>query len=457
MRPPGTSPRRFVHPRGAPLQALLYKGLIGCLGLFLLIGAGRGHCTEDSSVQTQWGGHLRAIGTISWPEDQSIYALSNVDTPYYDGQVEGRLKNQLFFGSHWRLETHYEVVWLGGDTRDAGSQLANSLPAADIEGLVGSQEVNDDRRLMNLTHIIDDGDRSICYHRLDRLNLSYTAAGKTLRVGRQALTWGNGLVFNPMDLFNPFAPTAVQRDYKAGEDMVHLQLPVGNSDAQLLFVPRRDPDSGDIAEDQASYAAKWHLPLNSLEVDLMAARHYGDAVAGAGVMGYLGGAAWRLDAVLTLPDQDDDPEAYMQIVANIDYAWQWGGKNLYGLLEYYHNGLGRNDQYDLALSDPLISERLDRGELFTLGRDYLAGTVNIQWHPLVQTRLAALVNMADGSGFCQPQLLWDVGTNWQMIVGASLYWGEDDSEYGGFETSVVSTPIEITPTQSAYIWLSYYF
>ena len=33
-------------------------------------------------------------------------------------------------------------------------------------------------------------------------------------VGRQAVTWGNGLIFNPMDLFNPFSPVDIERDYK---------------------------------------------------------------------------------------------------------------------------------------------------------------------------------------------------------------------------------------------------
>jgi hypothetical protein len=42
---------------------------------------------------------------------------------------------------------------------------------------------------------------------------SFTEAEKNGRHGLQyyrfyyTLTWGNGMLFNPMDLFNPFAPT----------------------------------------------------------------------------------------------------------------------------------------------------------------------------------------------------------------------------------------------------------
>jgi len=38
------------------------------------------------------------------------------------------------------------------------------------------------------------------------------------------LSWGNGLVFSPMDIVNPFDPTAVDTEYKAGDDMLYGQI-----------------------------------------------------------------------------------------------------------------------------------------------------------------------------------------------------------------------------------------
>ena len=38
------------------------------------------------------------------------------------------------------------------------------------------------------------------------------------------MSWGNGLVFQPMDLFNPFTPTAVDRDYKPGNDLLLVEM-----------------------------------------------------------------------------------------------------------------------------------------------------------------------------------------------------------------------------------------
>jgi hypothetical protein len=54
-------------------------------------------------------------------------------------------------------------------------------------------------RLFSLTHVISDDENRLMYHRLDRLSATYTNEIITVRAGRQAQTWGNGLVFNPMD------------------------------------------------------------------------------------------------------------------------------------------------------------------------------------------------------------------------------------------------------------------
>ena len=57
----------------------------------------------------------------------------------------------------------------------------------------------------------------------------------------------------------------------------------------------------------------------------------------------------------------------------------------------------------------------------------------------------------------QPQLNWDVSVNWQLISGASLYAGAEDSEYGGFDVDLGLTSAKVVPNDSAIVWLSYYF
>ncbi len=54
--------------------------------------------------------------------------------------------------------------------------------------------------LLNLTKTFEQGDQTLGTQQIDRLALSYTAPDFVLRIGRQALSWGSGFVFRPMDL-----------------------------------------------------------------------------------------------------------------------------------------------------------------------------------------------------------------------------------------------------------------
>ena len=64
---------------------------------------------------------------------------------------------------------------------------------------------------MNLLHrtqpCLSNKNKNASLVRLDRISIGYTGEKTVLRFGRQAISWGNGLLFTPMDIFNPFDPT----------------------------------------------------------------------------------------------------------------------------------------------------------------------------------------------------------------------------------------------------------
>ena len=147
-------------------------------------------------IQMQWGGHARIIGTASAVDANSLYGQVD-EGPYLDGQAEWRQKNRVDIGSHWSVETHYELVATGGDTRQTTQALlAQRLPSPSSTAFL-NQPIDDDQRLLDLTHVLTETDDTLVYHRLDRLNLTWAPDWGTVRLGRQALTWGDGMVFNP--------------------------------------------------------------------------------------------------------------------------------------------------------------------------------------------------------------------------------------------------------------------
>lgn len=406
------------------------------------------------NVDSDWGGYLKARGSASWPSSDTLYELVGRGT-YLDGSLEGRLKSELFFGDFATFETHYEMVLAGGDTRRKINALARIFPGLAAQGFIGSRIPEDDRRLVDLTSVISENDDLILYHRIDRLALTLKPSWGVVRVGRQAVTWGNGLLFNPMDLFNPFSPTDIERDYKIGDDMVSVQAPLGGSgNLQFLYVPRRNPDTHHLSWESSSLAAKYHFAAGGTEFDLMAARHYRDYLLGVGSVGYLGDAAWRIDLTWTVLDSGGPSSDYLSLVANMDYSWTWLEKNFYGLVEFYYSGIGEDD-YRAALLNPDIVERLDRGELYTLGRTYLGASVTMEVHPLVNIILSAITNLHDPSGVLQPRVTYDLTQNMQLIAGGSIFWGSPGSEFGGVK--IPGTGFTARGADAGYLWLSWYF
>ncbi len=406
------------------------------------------------NIESQWGGQFKIRGSVSWLDDDSIYYL--IDSgPLYDGSADFRLKNKTYL-NNWIYSTiHYEAVLYGGDTMHTQRKLEELFPNLSEDSLMIGSGINDNRRFFDLTKIIDEDDSHILYHRLDRFSLTLQPDWVTIRIGRQALTWGNGLVFNPMDLFNPFSPTDIERDYKVGDDMLTaLFSPDKIGEIQMLYVPRRDQVAHNVKWSESSLAGKLHFSVGVAEFDIMAAHHYEDFITGIGSTGYFMDAAWRLDATWTFLDENTDRDGFLSLVANVDYSWIWWKKNFYGFMEFYFNGIG-DENYSEAIFDTAITERLIRGDLFVLGRKYLSTGMEMELHPLLKANLTVISNIADPSGIIQPRVIWDVTEEIQCTLGGNIYYGSSETEFGGF--NMPGADYSYKAPDNAYLWLTYFF
>lgn len=405
---------------------------------------------------SSWGGRVKTTGWVSWPDNDGIYKPVGTGT-FYDGSANLRLINDTFISNWGHFEFHNETVLAAGDTIRKYDDLKDLFPGLPEDTLPGAP-FDDDRRLMDLSWTISEGNNYRLLNRIDRLNLAFQRPWGTIRAGRQALTWGNGKIFNPMDLFNPFSPTQIDRDYKVGDDMVTGQFPVNQigGELQLAYVARRNPDTEAISSTQSSLGAKMHFAAGETEFDTMASKHYEDYVVGVGGRGYLGNAAWNIDATWTFLKDDDagNQSDYLSLVADLDYSWTWWGKNIYGLLEFYFNGLGENNYSD-ALLNPATTERLSRGELFAVGRYYMSGEIQLELHPLFKVFFGAINNIEDPSGILQPRAVYEIAQNLQFTLGANVTYGAKGTEFGGYK--IPGTDIQTRSANNVYAWLTYYF
>jgi len=371
---------------------------------------------------SSWG--MEVDTRLKW--FSSAAALPNHDlqrqldgTPAYDYTAELRLMTQPQTGP-LRWIVHGTTTLNGGDSfqlpQDPGTQLEQTPR-------------DDDLRLMDLSWEIEDGSRHRSVARLDRLAVNYQAETWAVTVGREAVTWGNGLVFQPMDLFNPFAPTTVDRDYKVGDDLILIDKLFANGmDAQLLAVGRRNEDE-EFTGQAGSLALRLRGFAGNAGWELIAGRHYADEVYGVGLRLPLGGALIRSDLVAT-NERGSDWE--FSAVVNLDYSFSWFEKTLYVFAEYYRNGFGVDDLPESVLLLPEdLQERLQRGEVFTFQKNYLALGTTIDWHPLWNQTLSLITSIDDGSSLLQTQFSYEPGDHSRLELGLVAPLGGRGDEYGG--------------------------
>ena len=332
---------------------------------------------DDSPYE--FGGHskLRLVGQ-SYPDDSPLREIAGANALDAAGELRLNLAAKY---EGWSFQADYQLVALHSEF------LPFRMP-------------NDDSRLFDLTAVISDSNEDAVVHRLDRFWVGYAGDKVVVRFGRQALSWGNGLIYSPMDLVNPFDPVAIDTEYKVGDDMLYMQylLDSGN-DVQGAAVFRRDPVSGNVESGERTIALKYHGFAGENEYDLLVAESYGDWVLGFGGARGIGGAIWRADVVVTEMNSDTTVE----VVTNLSHSWTWGDRNVSGTAEYYFDGDDRH---------------------------YLAGSLMIEMSPLWILTPTLLSNIDDPSSLLQLVTQYSLADNMTFLGSLNIALGDGDTEYG---------------------------
>lgn len=417
----------------------------GTAGILLCLSMASAAAADQ--VTYAFDGHFKTRLLGDWFAGDSVFhALSGAQA--FDIESDVRLNFEMSRGN-WDLDVAWQLFAGYGDRIDYSRSITANAP------LSPARLPNDERRFFDLTSVIEDHDKLAVLHRLDRLSIGYTGEKFALRFGRQALSWGNGLVFSPMDIVNPFSPVAIDTEYKAGDDMFYGQLLRSNGDdVQVAYVIRRNVSSGDPESDQATAAVKYHGILGESEYDLLLANHYGEATIAVGGNRGIGGAVWRADLVVS----DAISGAKFQFVTNLSYSWVWRGKNFSGVAEYYFNEFGiKGGTYDLAALSQNIEllERLARGDTFTLGRNYLAAGLTVELTPLWTMAPNLFLNTDDGSALLQLVSNNSLSQNIDVISALNVPVGPSGSEFGGIGSDMPG--VYLSTNLSVFLQLAWYF
>lgn len=394
------------------------------LGFVLTLAVASAYGQRDYRLS----GHVKYRFTVASSPHESLFRRLSGDTTANHG-ADIRLNLDWRSGG-WGARADYQLVGLKGET------FAVTHEAPEERLFLTNLIPTDRRRLFDLNSVITEGNDYAILHRVDRLWAGYTGENTTIRLGRQAISWGNGMIYTPMDFLNPFDPAAVDKEYKPGDDMAYGQyaLPEGN-DLQGALVLRRDLMTENVGAKQSTLVFKYHGFRGSSEVDVLIAEHYADMVVAAGGNWELGGAVWRGDVVVTSTSGDTVP----QLVTSLSRSWNAWGKNMSGVVEYYFNGFGQSDgDYSpgALASNPDLVQRITRGELFTLARQYIAASVTVEIAPLLLAAPNLFVNLSDASALFQAVIQYDFRQDMFLLGSLSVPIGPDGTEFGGIPSAV---------------------
>jgi hypothetical protein len=377
-----------------------------------------------SAAEIKHHGHLKYELDGYAFSDSSVY-----EQLYGQAQLNQTAQFRYHLGlkwqSGWLVEADYQLLAGYGEHRYQTTALVNNY-------LSLSSVINDDQRLLNLTDTLAEHRDFVMVQRLDRALVGYQSNNNVIKFGRQAITWGNGQFFNPMDFVNPFDPTSLDKEYKTGDDILYGQhLLQDGSDLQAAYVIRRNDDL-DVTFDVATAALKYHGFINYIhEYDLLLAEHYDDTVVALASVISLGGAIWATDLVATWGD-----ESYLSLVSNWSYSWVGLERNMTGTLEYFYNGLGiSNGDYspESLRQYPQLMAKIERGELHNLARNYLASSLYIEMTPLWSLSQNLFYNVSDNSALYQLLSLHSLSDDLRLTSAVSLPIGASGTEYGGLK------------------------
>lgn len=392
-------------------------------------------------LQAKWEtvtGHIKGQAhVLNWP-DQTLGSPNSMTEL---GAADVRLKT-AYSESHWRLSLDYQLQGQGGSQTAYQQQLS-------------PYQNPDKTQLFNLTQKLVNQNDLLIWQRLDRLSLSYTKADYSVRFGRQALSWGNGNLFNPMDLFNPFAPNAIDTEYKSGSDMLNVQWLLASGDeVTAIAVPRRDAQTQTLDSKQSSAAMKGYHFGETLEWQWMVAQDYQDWVGAISLSGAWLQGAWNLDVV---PTYLASKKLKTSVVANFSQAWTLFGHNASGYVEYYFNGFGASQsQPTLAELEADLQLKLNRNQIFVVNQHYADAGLTWEWTPLISLTPSWMHNLQDQSGLMLLSLSYSASNNSQLLAGLQLPYGAKGTEFGGLYVDASQQTIASPPSR-VYAQFNYYF
>ena len=371
-----------------------------------------------------------------WTTQASHAPLDPVLHPERDS-VSQYLRFRLGLDTHWhdRIDTQlaYEqrAFWLS-DPVTGRTQLA--APQDTLYRVTPAD-----------WQIADHRDHLAYRHEIDRAHVAYHPDWGEVIAGRQAIGLGRGVIFSSLDLFAPFSPLDVDREWRRGVDALRAEYRLTDtSSAEVIGV------FGETWE-QSALLGRVRGYIGNMDGELIAGKRALDRFVGTSLSATLLEAEVHAECMLFHTPEVIETETVfsndhtaLKAVLGASYTFDVGS-GLSVLGEYQYNGFGVEDasQLNLRMLDQAFQRRILYGDMQTLGQDALALQCGYLLGDSVSMALLLLNNPGDHSGLAIPNLVWDINSSMRLLGSVYLPWGDPtnngqiQSEYGGTPLSAL--------------------
>ena len=254
-----------------------------------------------------------------------------------------------------------------------------------------------------------DRERLSLHHEIDRAFIDFHPEFGELKIGRQAIGFGRGVLFSAVDIFAPFSPLEVDREWRRGVDAAHLEARFGEHasvDATAGF---------DRKLERSAAVLRARGYLGDVDAALLLGYRARDLMLALTSSATVGDAAVYAEAALfhTHGDGVDgglfgDPRWVAKAVLGASYSIALADRRLLLNLEYHHSGFGLRDvkRATTLLAEPAFATRFARGDTQLLGQHALALLLTYDLFDDVTATWTTIVSPVDGSGLVSPGLRW---------------------------------------------------
>jgi hypothetical protein len=277
----------------------------------------------------------------------------------------------------------------------------------------------------DLSWNIFNGDGMVFNTSFDRAYIDITFQTVQIKVGRQRVNWGIGLVWNPNDIFNAFSYIDFDYEERPGSDAVSITW-YRSATSSLDVVGKIAGNPLDSAHRSVTLAARYFFNLKDYDFQFIAGKYNDDIVGGFGWSGAIKNVSFRGEISAFTPVTDRHITRETAVAATVEADYTFGNQlYLHGAALFNSSGKlkGAGGMNLLSVQNELSAKKLSYGKV------ELFGQASYPVSPVFNMGLAAMLNPADLSAYLSPNCTFSLADNLDLMLNTQLLLGKPGTEY----------------------------